>query len=233
MANWVNAAYSVDVSELCGHFLHFTQEHVRRLNKLVRYAHRLAGEPLVLHPLRGEVEVIVYGDAAFQNMNKSRSQGGAVAMLRDQETGTVAMISHYSRRVKRVARSTFAAELLNQATSYDLGVFVRRLMEWMWGVPTRLHARTDCDSLCKYVHSLRTHPREKTLNAEIDSLREALLEGTLTSFEHVPGRFNVADGLTRLDKAPKGLLLAAMRGRLCVPRTDTVVTMHFRPPPEC
>ena len=153
VANWVNAAYSVDVSELCGHFLHFTHAHVRRLNKLVRYAHRLAGEPLVLHPLGGEVEVIVYGDAAFQNMNKSRSQGGAVAMLRDQETGTVAMISHYSRRVKRVARSTFAAELLNQATSYDLGVFVRRLMEWMWGGASPhafMRARTviPCVSMC-------------------------------------------------------------------------------------
>ena len=147
--------------------------------------------------------------------------------------GTVAMVSHFSGRIKRVNRSTFAAELYNQVSTLDLGEYCRKLFEWMWGRDAiGLHMRTDCESVMKHVHSARQHPLERRLNAEVDSIREALFDERLKSFEHVPSRLNVADALTRVDKGPKAMLLLAMRGRLMLDVHDPLVTGKWRPKPS-
>ena len=84
----------------------------------------------------------------------------------------------------------------------------------------------------KHVHSARQHPLERRLNAEVDSIREALFDGRLKSFEHVPSRLNIADALTRVDKGPKAMLLLAMRGRLVLDIHDSLVTGKWRPKPS-
>ena len=107
-------------------------------------------------------------------------------MLRGSHPKISCMVAAFSRRIKRVCRSTFAAELMNQANAYDLAMFTSAIFDEVFGYRCDVHMRTDCMSLVKMVHSLRSHPMEHRLNAEVDAIREGIIEEEIQTFEAIP-----------------------------------------------
>ena len=103
-----------------------------------------------------------------------------------------------------------------------------RVSSWL---QTAVHMRTDCLSLVKMVHSLRSTPMEHRLSAEVDAIREALVEEEIQSFEPIPGHLNASDGLTKMDRKLKLPLILAMRGVLQLPGDDPLRTGRFRRKP--
>ena len=152
-----------------------------------------------------------------------------VALMDPSDMETVGVISFHSKRVRRVGRSTFAVELLNQLTCLDTVMFVKAMAMEVFGQELDTHLRCDALSVVKHVHSLRQQPTERRLSADIDAIREALQENVLTTFEHVPGRYNVSDGLTKGGHNLKASILLAMEGKWFVPETDCLRSGKRRP----
>ena len=101
----------------------------------------------------------------------------------------------------------------------------------MYGGVQQTHLRCDANSVVKNVHSLTQFPTERRLAADVDAMREALQEGVLTSFEHVPGRFNITDGLTKKGHNLKASIIRAKQGEVFLPKDDCLVTKRVRPLP--
>ena len=224
-----------------------TKADLRRANSLLMRVRREKERGLVFRKLEGKLEVIVFSDAAFQNLGDSGTQGGMMVMVCEaqNQTGPVrgdefrdkeirgAVLTWRSAKVRKVTTSTFAAETIQAVAALDAAAEMRNMLrESVRGQDGKgqaeedieLHAKTDCKNLVDHVHSLRLFPRERRLRAEVAVIREFLQKGELTSLQHIPSHVNVADALTKTMPSLKGAVLKAMGGVVRVPvsRVGTV-----------
>ncbi len=101
---------------------------------------------------------------------------------------SIQVIAWKSSAIKRVAKSTFAAELLNLTNVYDQAGWLRDLVKEVLGGNLELHLRSDCIDVTSHVESQRLHPREKRIAKEVAVLREGLSTKDITSIQHVSSR---------------------------------------------
>ena len=81
---------------------------------------------------------------------------------------------------------------------------------------------TDCKDVIDHLRSLRNTCTEKRLEKEVHLLRESVLSGEVTSWQHVPSELMMADGLTKDYYKLKREVVQSMRGLSThVPRTKT------------
>jgi hypothetical protein len=99
--------------------------HLRRAAKVVRYLKNTKEVKMVFRTIENPV-LIVWGDSSFQNLGEGKTQCGFIACLGEvyeQNEKEVNLRIHNlgwkSKRLSRVARSTFTAEILTQSNSFD------------------------------------------------------------------------------------------------------------------
>ena len=222
-------------------------QHYNQVEKLRRYMMATSHEGLFYGTLKGNLQVVAFSDAAFQNLNDGGSQGGFLISVAEQpesreSVGLVncALISWKSGRIRRVVRSTFAAETLQCGTTFDHGARVRDLFDDMFrnqkrvpdirlgrsstfsNIPTDMIILTDCQSIIDHLRSLRNACTEKRLEKEIYLMKDAILSDELLRWQHVPSEFMMADGMTKDAPKLKEKIILGMRGKLIhVPQTKT------------
>ncbi|CAG2237561.1 SLC30A1 [Mytilus edulis] len=113
-------------------------------------------------------------DSSLGNLSDGGTQGGHFIVLVG-ENGLYSPITWQIKRIRRVARSTLAAETLAMADAIDSGIFIASLYtELMYGKadPTQLPITclTDCHSLWVAIKSTK-RVSEKRLRLEISSIR--------------------------------------------------------------
>jgi hypothetical protein len=212
--------------------------HLVEVNKLLRQLKSSSEQGLVIDgKLRGAtLRVLAFADAAHNNLPRSGSQGGVMVCLtpelkssgdarlaREPLLSVVgSLVAWSSKRIRRVARSTYAAEMLMQTECLDLASWMCSLLDEMLGQSpgtTRLDLKTDCMSVKDSVRSLRIHATEKRLYPDIHALREAIETGEVRSIQHIPTELMVADGLTKPAPKLKAPIIQAMKGHFVIPRT--------------
>ena len=99
-------------------------------------------------------ETIAYSDASFANLKDGKSQGYIVFIkLKD---GVISPLSWRSRKIKRVVKSTLAAETLALDEAADQCFYLRSVLTEVFRVhdsdtiPVKLYS--DCTSLYDAVH---------------------------------------------------------------------------------
>ena len=83
------------------------------------------------------------------------------------------VVEYKSKRIKRVCRSTFAAELLACNASVDLALYYRAMMK-CFGLNISVMMLTDSRGVRDNLASLVSRCKEKSLRIELSYLREVL-----------------------------------------------------------
>ena len=122
-----------------------------------------------------ELSLMVFSDASLGNLKDGGSQGGYLILLVGDD-GMFSPIWWSSRKIKRVVRSTLAAETLSMADAIDVAIFIRTLYaEINTGkVDSKLLPLvcvTDCKSLFDAVRSNK-FVTEKRLRVEISGITD-------------------------------------------------------------
>ena len=116
------------------------------------------------------------------------------------------LIHWRSQRIKRVCRSTFAAETLSAIDAIDQGIFLRDMLTGWLNLKTRneddrhtipLQVWSDCNSLYETLQMVEPAATEKRLKLDLKSMKENLDDGTIDNFSWLDTRIQVADALTK------------------------------------
>ena len=125
------------------------------------------------------LKLAVYADASLGNLPDGGSQGGYIIFMVDSD-GSCAPIEWQSVRIRRVVRSTLAAETLAMAVALDAAMLIEAMWREMVGPHYNISivGITDCHSLFDAVNSSKA-VTDKRLRMEISMLREMQERGEM------------------------------------------------------
>ena len=198
---------------------------LKQANKIVRRAKGMEYN-LTFHSLGDPStwEIVCYSDASWGNLPDGGSQGGFLLFLTGED-GIANLITWQSHRLKRVARSTIAAETLSLVDACEASILIanqlREMLDCKDALPITLV--TDNESLANAVRST-TSVEEKRLRIDISALREMLNRREISQIKWVPTEDQLADCLTK-QGAKLEKLLAVLRQQM---RLD-ITRLRFMP----
>lgn len=177
------------------------------LNKVIRRA-RTGDVDLQFSHIDGITKLVCFTDAAFGNLPDGGSQGSYLLFLVG-ENGDCNLLSWQSKRLKRVARSSLAAESLAMSDCVDAAVYIATMYkELMFGCTSNsipIEIVTDNKSLCDALQSKKV-VTEKRLRIDIAALKESIENGSITSVTWVNTNEQLADCLTKEGASPHKLI---------------------------
>ena len=139
-------------------------------------------------------------DAAFVNHEDRGSQGGYLIFLVD-ENSKFNLISWQSKRIKRVIRSSLAAETLALSDSVDHAIYQSALLKELYpkfktnDIPIEIV--TDNKSLRDAIHS-KKFVTEKWLPIDIGALKELINHNKVINILWIKSGNQLADCLTKI-----------------------------------
>ena len=143
------------------------------------------------------VFVVSFCDASFANLPNAGSQGGHVSFLVDKN-GMYSPITWQSRKIRRVVKSTIAAECLAAVEAAESTVYLATLLSDILKLSRRIDTFlfSDNRNLVNAVHS-STNLEDKRLVIDISILRDLIDQQELTEFLWVSNEWQLADVLTK------------------------------------
>ena len=176
--------------------------------------------------------ILVFGDAAFGNATRGRSQFGIIVVLTfdvqkymhsDYSTGFV--VYWCSSVIKRVVRSTLAAEAYAVSEAAENGLMITQILEeLLFGHRRRsltavdqqpklpLIICTDSRNLEQTVKADTTAVADKRLRIVVCMLRQFFEEDELEYLQWIPTNLMLADQLTKVVPGTKRLQIAMEAG---------------------
>ena len=213
--NWVathtrpDAAF--DVCELGANYNSATVGDLLRLNKVVS---RLKTDNLRLQFPKMEninqCSLECYADASFANLLGSASQGGFIVLLKDS-AGNRCPIFWQSRKIRRVVKSTLAAETLALLDCASAAVYIREvLMEICRCGLVPIKCYTDNKSLLDTLNSNK-NVDDRRLRIDLAVLQDMLHKGEINHVSWVDTSHQLANCLTKRGASAEQLRAAISR----------------------
>ena len=211
LANITRPEISYDVSRISSNIKSATIADIKSTNKVLKFVQT---KPAHIHfpslQLQ-EAEVVVYTDASFNNNTSGSSQGAHIVFLHDGKNACP--IAWRSSRIRRIARSTLAAETLAFADGCDTATFIKHLAVEMGmtrpDIP--ICGKTDSKSLFD-ASNTTTLISDRRLRVEISLLRE-MQEKDELNVVWIKKEFQLADVMTKLGAPSNALMSALQKGR--------------------
>ena len=196
---------SFSVSQLGSNIKEAKVKHLLEANKVVRRckAHNIH----MFFPRLDLDQMIIrcYGDASYNKHKDGGSQGGIFIELVSNEK--TAPVMWYSRRIRRVVRSTLAAETLAMAEAIEAGQYIAAITSEMLYEGKRtipVHAVTDNYSLYESAHSTKCSTDLK-LRIDLGIIRETIkIDGVKLTW--VSSSNQLSDVLTKDGVDPSTIL---------------------------
>ena len=158
------------------------------------------------------LRITVFADASLGNLPDGGSQAGYLVFLVDDE-GNAALIDWKSYKIRRVVRSTLAAETLAMSDAVDSAMLVALTWSEMLGCDNiPVEAITDCRSLYDNVNSTKMCT-EKRLRIDIAMLKQ-MQERSEIVLQWIDTKEQLADVLTKKGVSPMNLLHVITTGHL-------------------
>ena len=158
--------------------------------------------------------IVSFCDASFANLPNAGSQGGFVCFLID-ENGINCPLTWQSRKIKRVVKSTIAAECLAAVETAEMTIYLANLLQNMLKLPensVKTYVFCDNKNLVNAVHS-STNLDDRRLVIDVSVIRDFLQHHELTKFGWVPNESQLADIFTKQGASDK-LLLNALNDKM-------------------
>ena len=213
--NWISTQsrpdISFDVSQLSSRFKNAKVEDIMKANKVVKRV--MSNQYCVEFPSLGSLEhctIECFSDASLGNLPCGGSQGGFVIFICGSN-GKRSPIMWQSRKVRRVAKSTLAAEALALLDGCEAAIFLREIIVEMLGSVEHQCLPIDCfvdnKSLVDTIHSTNL-VSDKYLRINIAAIFEMLEKGDIESVSWIDSQQQLADCLTKEGKHGLPLLRA-------------------------
>ena len=203
--NWLSTQtrpdISFDVSDLQSSLRDRSFDNICQINKAIRKT--MASSCRLQIPDLGRASRLslqIYCDASFASKEKIYSQGGHIIFLTG-ENGFYTPIWWQSQRIKRVVKSTQAAETMAMVDALEAGIYYREFLLEILRLPDvdenlPITCKTDNSSLNDSIHS-NTQILDKRLRIETAIIRELLETGKVKNIEWIPTSVQLADCLTK------------------------------------
>lgn len=214
--NWISTQtrpdISFDVCELSQLFNRASVGDMVRVNKVIQRV-KTDAVKLVYPRLSSLSECYFecYSDASFGNLSDSGSQGGYIIFISDG-TGVRCPISWQSRKLKRVVKSTLAAETLALLDCAEAAVYLSSILAELT-LRDRFNIRcyVDNKSLVESLNSCKLVD-DKRLRIDMAVLKNMISCGEIEPVSWISTEHQLANCLTKRG-ASVGSLLAAVRGQ--------------------
>ena len=171
--------------------------HLIKVNRLIKKLQQQQ-RMLVFPSLRSINKIVVYADASFANLPDGvSSAGGHLIFLLGEEMRSC-LVMWASKKIKRVVKSTTAAEALALAEGLENAVFLQSMLYELLSKHVPIVGFTDSRNLAITVNSIK-HPSivEKRLRLDIASIKEMIETGVIESIQWVTTDKQLADLLTK------------------------------------
>ena len=166
---------SYDACQLSTSIKDPSQGDLQYANRVVR---KIRGsEPINLKfpVLKGKLKIHVYADASLGNLPCGGTQGGYIILLTGSDSATkFSLLSWKSTKLKRIVKSTLAAETMALGEGLDAGLYLQAMFLDVLSEKPLLEIVTDSKSLYNSVNSNLSNFKEKILRIEIACIRESL-----------------------------------------------------------
>ena len=151
-------------------------------------------------------KVVSFCDASFANLPNAGSQGSFVTLLIDKN-GMYCPIAWQSRKIRRVVKSTLAAEGLAAVEAAEITSYLAILLKEILQISGTIDALVYCDNqnLVNSVHS-STNLEDKRLLIDVSILRDMLQQHELTDFLWISTDNQLANVLTKQGASNKLLV---------------------------
>ena len=213
--NWVATQSRPDISfENCENSTNFKNSRVSDILQANKTLRHLKGESVEIRfPSLSDLKdlsVVAFADASYANLRDGGSQGGFVIFIMDNKKNACP-IAWSSKRIKRVVKSTLAAETLSMVEAAEMAYLMSCLIgEIIFGTKTVLliTCYTDNKSLYESVNSTK-NVIDKRLRVDIAILREMQVRAEIT-ISWIEASGQVSDALTKKG-ASSSLLFKVLR----------------------
>ena len=159
-------------------------------------------------------KILVWSDAAFANLSDKVSSGGGYVIFLVDSSLNCAPLCWKTNKIKRVVRSTLAAEALILESSVEHALYLRDLLKEMLGTDFDfpIYAWTDNNNAFKAVHSTSFVDDHK-LRIDIACLKENI-QAENVEVKWCKGDKMLANCLTKKGASPDSLLQTVSTGTL-------------------
>lgn len=175
----------------------------------------------ILFPNLGDQEqlrLVVYCDASYANLQDGVSSAGGHIVLLKGKDNISCPLAWRSGKIRRVVRSTLAAEALSMADGLDSAFCLGYLLsEVIFNKPKKnmipIDVCTDNKSLFENIHSTKV-VSEKRLRVEIGSIKEMLHKGELSRVSWIESSDQISNCMTKHGASCKSLMDILQMGNL-------------------
>ena len=187
-----------DCCQLASNLKEATVEDLCRANKVLKKAKENVTVKLPKLDNLNNLKLVAYHDASYANLKDGGSQGGYVIFITDHAGTKLSPIAWQSKRMKRVVKSTLAAETLSMVEASEASFWILKILQEILGYHDilRIEWRTDSQSLYNAVYSM-TSLTDKRLRIDIAILREMLQNKEIQNITWVSSDQQIADSLTK------------------------------------
>ena len=212
LAGMTRPEISFDTCEISTHIKDAKISDIIRVNKVIKFVK--STESYLRFPKLdlNSLSLKVFTDASWNNLPNGGSQGGQIVLLCDQ-MNLSSPICWNSSKLKRVARSTLAAESLSLPEGCDSAFFVAKLISFInnsSNIP--ISAYTDSDSL--YKTAMTTNLTiDRRLRVEISAIRE-MCERKEIELIWIAKQRQLSDVLTKKGASPHLLMEVLQTGNV-------------------
>ncbi len=153
--------------------------------------------------------LVCFTDAALGNLNNGKdSTGGHIVLLMNTRTNMCSVLDWQSNKIKRVVRSTLAAEALSLCDGLENAIFLRDVLAEVWNTPEKIKILGVVDNMSVVdAISSTTSVADKRLRREISAIKEMLSGNEVTSI-----KLQLADVLTKRGVNDASLLQVVQEG---------------------
>ncbi|XP_057302644.1 uncharacterized protein LOC130636814 [Hydractinia symbiolongicarpus] len=222
--NWIATQtrpdLAFDVLELNVSIKNGRVEHLLVANKVIKKM-KATNNVCLIFPNMPKYELwklVVFSDASYANLPDGVSSAGGSIVIVVAEDGKCFPISWCSKKIKRVVKSTIAAEALSLVNGIDNAYYIGCLMsQILFSQRTNencipITAYIDNKSLYENIHAT-TLVSEKRLRIDIAAIQQMVNEGKV-SVRWVPASLQLSDGMTKRGASLQRLMNVLTNGKI-------------------
>ena len=163
-----------------------------------------------------ELKMVVCADASLGNINEGTGSTGANIIWVMDKTEHCCPIAYNAYKIKRVVRSTLAAEMLSLEEGLKANVYYRQMLEDILGNKSKsiqIEAYVDNKSVIEAFLSTRM-VEDKSLRVDVAGIQELLELHDMNRIQWVPGHLQLANVMTKQGASGFHLLSVLQSGKM-------------------
>ena len=161
---------------------------------------------------RGSLYLLTYTDASFNNLQNGGSQAGHLTLLCDQD-GNCVLLSWNAYSIKRVVRSTLAAETIALMDGCDAAFLMSKMIQETFHNKPDIQSVVITDNQSLYNTVNTTHLVDnKRLRVELSAIRQ-LVANNVVTIQWTEHQNQLSDVLTKKGASSKLLLSVLQNGK--------------------